>query len=262
MTTPVQNISGIFIIDVQTIITRISWGIAIPIALAILAGGVMLAIEIYKDPNPGSSKPSEILVVAFFLILFLFVFPLGALIHAVSKIFQKPGVYLTGVRANDTGFETGTYTVDLASIDRRINWEKAPSGKIPPGSWMPDGKAVNGDSIEAVVSFSESKENPRHFSLQGFLFRTKDNVIYQSPGATKSRLVTVLDGSFKLVGAREESVCLAIFQPLESIANVLSSCRSVSPPACALNIASEKANTLMASMGSLMPVAALPAVFI
>ena len=132
MNTAQGNISGFFTINSQTRGTRIAWIVGIPIGLAVLAVGVYLTMDAFQNRSSGHG-PDGMTILLF--IMFFFVLPVLLVLAGLNKMFQKPGVYFTGIKTTDSGFEAGTLTVDVASVEPKGIWRKTCSGRILTGNW-------------------------------------------------------------------------------------------------------------------------------
>jgi len=236
-TTTSTNFSGFFTIDSQTRGSRIAWIISIPISLAVLVLGIHLANDALHNRGMGHAPDGmEILL----FLMFFFVLPGLLVLAGVRKLFQRPGLYFTGIRTTPNGFEAGSLTVDLASVEPRDTWRRSQSGRVLTGKWTPE-KKIAADPLSVVIFLKEDRNAKRHYFFERFILASKETVLHQFSGAksvaetNSNDIVAMLNGSFELLGGSGAVSCQHLLGPLERSADVLSTAASGHPLACTLS---------------------------
>lgn len=237
MNTASTNFSGFFTIDSQTRATRIAWLVSIPVCLGVLSLGVYKALDFIHNRGKGQAPDGmEILL----FILFFLLLPAGYALVGLMKMFQRPGVYFRGIRTTDSGFEAGSLTIDLGSIEPQNTWQHSCSGKILAGKWQSE-KVVTGEHLSVVIFVKEDRNSKQHYFFERLVIVSQDSVLYQFTGAKSiaesncNDIVVMLDGSFQLLGGLGAVPCQSLLEPLERAADVLSAAFPSKPPACTLN---------------------------
>ena len=232
-----NNFSGLFEIEIQTRVTRIAWIVSIPVSLAVLWLGVLGVLDYIQEPGSGRG-PNGMEIVLF--LLFFLVLP-GLFFGAgLRKLFQRPALYFTGIRTTQKGFEVGTLTVDLASVEPKATWRRSKSGRISTGKWTQQLEIV-ADPLFVIILLKEGRLDKRHYFFERFVLASSEEVLYQLTGGksiaetNSNDIVAMLDGNFQLFGGSGVIPCQDLLGPLELTADVLSTAMAGQPPACMLN---------------------------
>jgi len=248
MESQLPNISGFFTIDTQTRGTRIAWILGIPVGIALLSLGVHFTMEAIHNRG-GGAGPEGMEILLF--VVFLFILPALLVVAGLKKMYQEPGVYFNGIRTTDSGFEAGSLTVDLDSVEPRNSWRQSCSGRILQAIWKPE-KPIAAQSLRFVVFLKEDRDLARHYFFERFVIASEEAVLHQLTGAktiaetNSNNFVSMLNGSFQLLGDRQAVRCHSLLPSLERIADVLSTSVPASPPSCTLNVVAKTVGLAMA----------------
>jgi hypothetical protein len=237
---PLTNISGFFSIDTSTRSIKKTWIIILLISCVVLA---VAAYDFLKSPSEFFSSRWPFLsylekITAFLYSLFFrFLLPVGLIIKGIKKIVQNHGIYLTGIRTTDSGFEVGTLTVNLASVE----WGKTGSGRILAGDWKP-GIKISADSL-VTVSLKQEPKLDNTYSFSGFTIfsKTQTQLVYKVNGEPFSEMAAVVNNSFQQIGIVEVGQDKDVLQSLELIADVLATFAPDAAPLCTLNLEAKRA---------------------
>jgi hypothetical protein len=204
----------------------------------------VIAIAIYVECDDinhrGTGSAPDGLQILIFIALF-FILPGALIVGGLFKMRQKPGVYFEGIRTTPDGFETGSFTVDLESVEPRVScWWPTKSGKVLTGVWTPQ-KTITADPLSVVIFLKQSRNVNDYYFFERYVIASKESVLHQIIGkkslaeTADNNIVAMLNGNFELLGGTGVIPCKSLLPALERIADVLSTAVSGQPPACTLN---------------------------
>ena len=232
-TDEIKRINGFFTIEVQKPTRKIAWffGLIIGVGLSYIGvGGVVNIIQ----GQAGSLSGFEI-----FFGLFALVIGFLLVIRGLIVIFKKSGIYFKGLRTTESGFETGSITVERGAIEPRSKWEKSYAGKIQTMRWHPE-NPLTGDPLNILVLLKESRDTSNCFFFERFIIASDKKALFELRGSKgrnevfRNDLVVINNGEFQVLGERNEVDYHTLFPSLKCIPEVLST--SGKKTTCTLNI--------------------------
>jgi hypothetical protein len=219
-TDEIKQISGFFTIEVQKPTRKIAWFFGLIIGLGLSYIGVGGLVNVVQG-QVGSLSGVELVI--------------GGLI----VIFKKSGVYFKGLRTTESGFETGSMTVERNAIEPRGTWEKSYTGIIQTMHWHPENQ-LTGDPLNVLVLLKESRDFPDCFFFERFIIASDKTALFELRGSKgrdemfTNNLVIINNGGFRLLGGFTAVNYHNLLPSLKCISEVLST--SGKKATCTLNI--------------------------
>jgi hypothetical protein len=238
METPQANFFGLFRLNTQTNAGRF-------LRLLCLPAGIGIFWFLLADTKAHHVQKDDVWLFVVFGVLMPGIMVLGG----VFAIFDKPGTYFTGARLAENGVEIGKLSVPLKQVvpatDVEPDWAGHPlSGHITSGTWVAK-RSIPYQDLTIVVTLKQDREKKMHFFFQRIGVVRGESELGAVSGAKafaenhKNDLVTMVDGRFRLLGARNAFPAEQIPEALEHIASVIKAIPSAQSAKWALRLAAK-----------------------
>ncbi len=239
MKAPLRDFSGLFQVESHASFIRFLWILSVISCLAGLFFGVWAFFADYFDFSQNlETKIFEIFLAVFFTMIL----PVLGLVVGFTKIRQKAGVYLRGMRVTHHGLEIGTLSLTLNSAGSINIWKKLQSDNNVEGNWVP-AKNIEDQALKFVIVLRTKGDGTSLVYFERFVVLSKKEVLYQLIGKNSNQilwndLVALLNGSFQLLEDTNGIQPNQLFHFLELLADIISICSFSHAPSCTLKIVS------------------------
>ncbi len=201
------------------------WILAVISFLAVLFFGAWAFFaDFFGFKQNSETKIFEVVLAVFFTMIL----PLFGIAVGFTKIRQKAGMYLRGMRVTRHGLEIGTLSLDLNSAGSINFWEKLQADNNVEGTWIP-AKNIEDQALEFVIVLRTKGDGTNLIFFERFVVCSKKEVLYQLIGKNSNEilwydLVAFSNGSFLLFEDTDGIPPSQLFHFLELLAETLALC--------------------------------------